>query len=238
MCPRRQTQTRDLPPLCAGLDSPLQWLPCSLGILPLWAHFDWLIIGSPSIQSHSEWQEFKTALLLKECYQASQTPERDRKDKANRANSATPWEHMFFSEPCTQLGDWFLCTISLDWKEPYWHLSTHTEQRNTFFSPPSPLFCCRSITWFFPKVRPQQVHWGMLSPFPACNPNPSTPTTKERPIMINSLEHRATMRALLENKKWEELLSRQSTAPTSPGYFVLNLFKVLKSLLKRTPWIS
>lgn len=236
MCPRRQTQTRDLPPLCARLDSPvaapLPGNPASLGTF--WVTDNWFTQHPKSlwvagIQNSSPAQGMLPGIT---------DPDRDRKDKANRANSATPWEHMFFSEPCTQLGDWFLCTISLDWKEPYWHFSTHTEQCNTFFSPPSPLFCCRSITWFFQRSGLSKYTEGCYPHSQHVIPNPSTPTTKERPIMIYSLKHRAKMRALLENKKWEELLSKQSTAPTSPGYFVLNLFNVLKSLLKGTPWIS
>lgn len=112
ICPQRRIQTHDLPLLCAGLS--LQGLSHSTGSLPLWAHFCCLIITSPSIQDHSKWQKFKIAFFCKECYQASQTPERDRRGKANRAQRATPWEHTFFLEPSMQLANWFSCTIALD----------------------------------------------------------------------------------------------------------------------------
>lgn len=81
----------------------------------------------------------------------------------------------------------------------------HLECRIGIFPPtmsnvtlPSPnlllCLCCKSIICLLIKARPQEVHWGMSSPFPTCNAQSFHPNDKGKATMIYSLKHTATQR--------------------------------------------
>lgn len=103
MCPWRKMQIQKLPLLCVGLDSPVaaQLLrkPVSLGT------FCYLIVGLPFWQKHPNSRQMAGIQNSSPAQGmlAAVTDIGEGKDKANRANRATLWKHMFFSEPCMQL---------------------------------------------------------------------------------------------------------------------------------------
>lgn len=184
--PRGRTKSCS-PVCCAGLS---QWLRGSPGSLSLWTHFRSLVIGSPCWQKHPH--SLPVAGIQSSSPDEGMLPAitdigEGKKDKAYVLRILyAPLRWILMSNIIRLRRNHSACSIGI---------FPPTMSNVTRPSPNLLLcFCCKSVICPLIKTRPQEIHWGMASPFPTCDAQSSHPYDQGKAIMIYSLEHTATQR--------------------------------------------